>query len=155
MSGAAPAYRPSHLGVCVSNLDASRRFYCEGLGFSPAEGFELTSADLEGLGASLEVDGRVSLTSQFVTLGELKIELLAFREPAVGGRASERRNQRGLTHLSFYVDDVDAAARRLTQFGATVLEETRSNLGIEVVFLADPDGVRVELMAIPAPAGSG
>lgn len=153
MMEAAPAYRPSHLGLCVSDLESSRRFYCEGLGFSPVEGFELTSTQLEGLGASLEVDGPVSLTSQFVTLGDLKIELLAFREPATGGRASEHRNQLGLTHLSFYVDDVDAAARRLTQYGGTVLDETRSHLGIEVVFLADPDGVRVELMA-PAPAGS-
>jgi catechol 2,3-dioxygenase-like lactoylglutathione lyase family enzyme len=77
--------------------------------------------------------------------------------PGAGGRgsASEHRNQLGLTHLSFYVDDVDTAARRLTQYGGTVLDETRSHLGIEVVFLADPDGVRVELMAIPAPAGPG
>jgi catechol 2,3-dioxygenase-like lactoylglutathione lyase family enzyme len=155
MSGAAPAYRPSHLGLCVSDLDASRRFYCDGLGFSPAEGFELTSAELDGLADSLEVDGPVSLTSQFVTLGDLKVELLAFRDPAVGGQPSWRRNQRGLTHLSFYVDDVDAAARHLTQFGGTVLDETRSNLGVDVVFLADPDGVRVELMALaPSAAAS-
>lgn len=101
---------------------------------------------------ALEVDGPASLTSQFITLGELKIELLAFHEPPVDGRPSEHRNQRGLTHLSFIVDDVDAAARRLTGFGGTLLEQTRSNLEIDVVFLADPDGVRVELMGLPAPA---
>ena len=25
----------SHLGICVSDLDRSLRFYCEGLGFEP------------------------------------------------------------------------------------------------------------------------
>ena len=154
MSAGTP-YRPSHVGLCVSDLVASRRFYCEGLGFTPADGLELTSAALDGLPASLEVEGPVSLTSQFVTLGDLKIELLAFDEPAVAGQPSPRRNQRGLTHLSFWVDDVDASARHLTECGGTVLEDTRSNLGIDVVFLADPDGVRVELMALPASGAAG
>ena len=36
------------------------------------------------------------------------------------------------------------------EFGATVIEETRASPGIDLLFLADPDGVRVELMALPA-----
>jgi len=155
MSGAPGACRPSHVGLCVSDLDASRRFYCDGLGFDAVEGYDLTGAELPGLADSLEVDEPVSVTSQFITLGDLKIELLAFAEPTVSGQASARRNQRGLTHLSFYVDDVDTAARRLTDFGGTVLDATRSSLGVDVVFLADPDGVRIELMALPAPASAG
>ncbi len=27
----------SHFGICVSDLDRSLRFYCDGLGFAPAE----------------------------------------------------------------------------------------------------------------------
>jgi catechol 2,3-dioxygenase-like lactoylglutathione lyase family enzyme len=143
---AKPAARPSHLGICVSDLDASLRFYCDGLGFTPAGAFELSSTELEGLDGSLEVDGPATLTSQFVTLGDLKIELLAFRSPPPHGQPSMARNQRGLTHLSFLVDDVDAASQRLTRFGGTVVDGTRSKPGIDIVFLADPDGVRVELM---------
>jgi catechol 2,3-dioxygenase-like lactoylglutathione lyase family enzyme len=146
---APPAHEPSHLGLCVSDLDASRRFYCEGLGFTAAAGLELSSRDLVGLDGSLEVPGPATITSQFITLGELKIELLGFHEPASHGVPSQHRNQLGLTHLSFLVDDVDAAAARLTEFGGTILEDTRSNPGIDIVFLADPDGVRVELMGRP------
>src|SRR5471030_2364647 len=29
-----PAVRPSHLGLCVGNMERSLRFYCEGLGFT-------------------------------------------------------------------------------------------------------------------------
>jgi catechol 2,3-dioxygenase-like lactoylglutathione lyase family enzyme len=142
-----PAARPSHLGLCVAHLDASLRFYCDGLGFARAGTFELSSAELDGLDRSLEVDGPAVLTSQFITLGDLKIELLAFRDPPPRGEPSTVRNQRGLTHLSFLVDDVDQAAQRLTDFGGTIVDGTRSTPGIDIVFLADPDGVRVELMA--------
>ncbi len=150
MPDATPAHEPSHLGLCVSDLDASRRFYCNGLGFTASDGLELSSRDLTGLDGSLEVTGPATITSQFITLGDLKIELLGFRQPAPQGAPARHRNQLGLTHLSFFVDDVDAAAARLTEFGGTIVEGTRSNPGIDIVFLADPDGVRVELMGRPA-----
>jgi lactoylglutathione lyase len=143
-------YTPSHFGICVRDLDRSIRFFCEGLGFEPAEGFELDSTTAEGLERSLEVPGPVRIVSQFIQNDTMKIELLHFLEPGVGGSPSATRNQVGLTHLSFYVDDLDVATKRLVDCGATVVEGTRASPGIDLLFLADPDGVRVELMAIPA-----
>jgi catechol 2,3-dioxygenase-like lactoylglutathione lyase family enzyme len=142
----APAIEPSHLGICVSDVARSTRFYCDGLGFAAAEAYKLDSAQAEGLDRALEVPGPVNMVSQFITLDGMKIELLHFESPGVDGRPSSRRNQRGLTHLSFYVDDVDATAARLEEYGGTILTETRSNPGVELVFLTDPDGVRIELM---------
>jgi len=143
-------YRPSHVGLCVRDLERSLRFFCDGLGFERAESFELDSAAAEGLDRSLEVAGPVRIVSQFVQNDTMKIELLHFEEPGVGGTPSATRNQVGLTHLSFYVDDLDAATKHLVDHGATVIEETRASPGIDLLFLADPDGVRVELMALPA-----
>jgi lactoylglutathione lyase len=143
-------YRPSHFGICVRDLDRSIRFFCEGLGFEQAEGFELDSTTALGLERSLEVAGPVRIVSQFIQNDTMKIELLHFVEPGVGGSPSATRNQVGLTHLSFYVDDLDVATKHLVDCGATVVEGTRASPGIDLLFLADPDGVRVELMAIPA-----
>ncbi len=143
-------YRPSHVGLCVRDLERSLRFFCDGLGFERAEGFELDSAAAEGLERSLEVPGPVRIMSQFIQNDTMKIELLHFFEPGVGGVPSATRNQLGLTHLSFYVDDLHAATAHLVECGATVIEETRASPGIDLLFLADPDGVRVELMALPA-----
>jgi catechol 2,3-dioxygenase-like lactoylglutathione lyase family enzyme len=145
-------YRPSHFGICVRDLDRSLRFFCDGLGFEPAEGFELDSTAAAGLERSLEVPGPVRIMSQFIQNDTMKIELLHFFEPGVGGTPSATRNQVGMTHLSFYVDDLDAATEHLVDCGATVVEGTRASPGIDLLFLADPDGVRVELMAMPAPA---
>jgi glyoxylase I family protein len=142
--------RPSHVGLCVADLDRSLRFYCEGLGFEVAEGYDLDDSVVPGLDKSLEVPSPVTLRSQMITLDAMKIELLHYTSPGVDGVPSARRNQLGLTHLSFWVADVDKAAAALVACGGTILPDTRQAPGIELVFLADPDGVRVELMGDPA-----
>ena len=138
--------RPSHVGVCVSDLDAARRFWCDGLGFVPLHAFELDDTAVPGLAEALEVDGPVRMTSQLVRLGDLTVELIGWTDPPPTGSPSTSRGTLGLTHLSFTVADVDATAARLVEHGATVLEGTRQDVGIAVVFLAAPDGTRVELM---------
>jgi catechol 2,3-dioxygenase-like lactoylglutathione lyase family enzyme len=144
-----PIARCSHLGLCVGDLDRSLRFYCDGLGFERAETYDLDDGMLDGLGRALEVGRSVKLRSQMITNGDLKIELLHFHQPRAAGAASTARNQIGFTHLSFFVDDVDATAARLETFGGRLLDSTRARLGYEVVFVADPDGARVELMGRP------
>ena len=142
--------KPSHLGLCVADLEQSLRFYCDGLGFERAEGYDLDEQMLDGLERALEVSSPVKLRSQMIKNGDLKIELLHYTAPPTTGSPSTSRGQIGFTHLSFFVDDVDRVAARLATLGGTILADTRSQLGYEVVFVADPDGARVELMAPPA-----
>jgi len=137
----------SHIGLCVTDLQRSLRFYCEGLGFEKVLTYDLDDTMLPGLGSGLEVSSPVSVTSQFIELGGLKIELLGYTSPTPTGSPSSSRGTVGLTHMSFYVDDVDVAAARLVECGGTIIESTRVSLGIEIVFLSDPDGARVELMS--------
>ncbi len=85
--------------------------------------------------------------SQMITKGGLKIELLAFSSPLASGTPSESRGHRGLTHLTFVVDDVDTVAAHLVGCGGTILPATDVSVGVRLLFLADPDGTRVELMA--------
>ncbi|WP_436777825.1 VOC family protein [Yinghuangia sp. YIM S09857] len=143
------AYAVSHIGLCVSDLDRALRFYCEGLGFAPVIAYEIGNE----AAAALEVPGDVRLKSQMIAKGTLMVELLHYASPGTTGVPSAQRNQLGLTHLSFIVDDVDAAAERLVAFGGRVLPETRTSMktdesSAELVFLADPDGTRVELMKL-------
>ena len=145
-NAAAPEW--SHVGLCVSDLERAIRFYCEGLGCALAERYELDSSWVPGLAEALEVTPPAVIVSQMVTSGRLKIELLAWSSPKPEGAPSTRRNQLGLTHLSFHVDDVDRVAKRLVEHGATLLPDTRQAPGIDLVFLADPDGTRIELMAL-------
>jgi predicted enzyme related to lactoylglutathione lyase len=136
-------YEPSHFGICVSDLQHSMRFYCDGLGFTKMATYECG----DEFETSLEVSGPIRLTAQFIQKGGMVAELLYYQTPGVTGAPSQRRNQLGLTHLSFVVEDVDAAAMRLAEYGGRILPGTRvsTDAGIEIVFLEDPDGTRIEL----------
>lgn len=145
-----PSAGVSHVGLCVSDLDAALRFYCDGLGFERRDRHELSDEALPGLDRALEVDRPVTLVSQFIGLGSFTVELLWFAGRAASGRPATSRDELGLTHLSLWVDDIEAVAARVAECGGTVLASTRADLGIDVLFVADPDGGRVELMAIPS-----
>jgi catechol 2,3-dioxygenase-like lactoylglutathione lyase family enzyme len=129
----------------VRDLERSRRFYVDGLGFEEFARFEIDRQ-------IAEVDPPCDFTSFFIQKDGLRIELLDYRSPGVFGEPSNRRNHLGLTHLSFVVEDVDAAAIELESFGGTIIEGTRSGQHdadmVQIIFLADPDGTRVELMRL-------
>jgi catechol 2,3-dioxygenase-like lactoylglutathione lyase family enzyme len=140
----------SHVGICVSDLDRSLRFYCEGLGFEPAQAHTVGGE----FGRLMEVDD-VVLQSRFVHRDGVSLELLHFDSPGHSG-GSERRpmNQLGITHLSLRVDDLDHVAHVIESFGGRVVTSTRTTLGpsdnpLDFVYCTDPDGVRIELMHLP------
>jgi lactoylglutathione lyase len=140
-----PAF--SHFGICVSDLDRSLRFYCEALGFEKAESHAIGNE----FAALMDLED-VAMTSQFIRKGTTAMELLAFSQPApFGDRERRAVNQLGLTHLSFRVDDLEAAAAKVVELGGAIVESSRTTLDfggtpLHFVYCTDPDGVRVELM---------
>jgi lactoylglutathione lyase len=140
----------SHLGICVSDLERSLRFYREGLGFELVASHQVG----EEFGRLMELD-RVQLESRMVARDGVTIELLAFEHPPPGGeRGRQPMNQLGLTHLSLRVDDVDAVASDIERWGGEVVRTTRTSLDVgssrlDFVYCTDPDGVRIELMDLP------
>ena len=142
-----PSSKISHIGLCVSDLDAALGFYCEGLGFAAAEAYEV-GAQFAG---ALEVPSPSEVRSQMIVKDGLTIELLDWTTPPSEGSPSSARNQLGMTHLALTVHGLEEIAARLAALGGTVLEMTRTavDLGgasLQILFVADPDGNRVELM---------
>lgn len=144
----------SHVGLCVADLDAAVRFYVDGLGFELAERYDLDDSTVPGIDAALEVGAPVTLRSQMIRNGGMTVELLAYERPAPIGEPSTSRGRLGLTHLCFHVADVDAVAARLVGLGGAALPGTDTDVVVaRLLFVADPDGNRIELMGPPAPRG--
>lgn len=138
------SHKFSHIGLCVADVDRSIRFYTEALDFSLAETYDVGNE----VGRTMEIDN-VKLRSLFLRRNDgISIELLYFDRPdCFGPRERRAMNQYGFTHLSFWVDNLEAALARVRSAGGTVHEKTYADLGyIKLVFCTDPDGARVELM---------
>jgi catechol 2,3-dioxygenase-like lactoylglutathione lyase family enzyme len=136
----------SHSGMCVEDMAVSAAFYAV-LGFKPDRSHDFTrhSAWLAPL---TELPACKLLAEVVRDAKGNAIEFMKILEPKSFG-PKERRplNQYGLTHHCFMVDDIDSTALELSRQGGRVFPHTRGRHGdMEMLHLADPDGVRVELM---------
>jgi lactoylglutathione lyase len=131
----------NHVGQCVTDLDRSKRFYCDLLGFTPER--EINPPD-EASAQLLSLPAPIGMTAAYLVRDGLVLELLHF---AADGRTQPFRprtmNEPGLTHISLSVDDIDAVCARIPEFGGEVIES--SNIGA-AVFVRDPDGQLLELL---------
>jgi len=104
----------SHVGICVSDLERSVRFYCEGLGF------ELVQSHTVGreFGPLMEIDD-VVLQSRFIRRDGVSLELLHFDSPGHCGEPVRRpMNQLGLTTCRFEWPTSTPSRRSSTHWAA-------------------------------------
>ena len=135
----------THIGICVSDLARSLAFYRDVLGLR--EVGRLSTGDA-ATGTILEVAG-AKLELVYLERDGFRLELLHYPSPGhVGDGKRRAMNALGLTHLSFAVDDLDAAARAIEDAGGRVLPATRATFqsGNRGIFTLDPDGTRIELI---------
>jgi catechol 2,3-dioxygenase-like lactoylglutathione lyase family enzyme len=123
--------RIQHVGLVVSDLERSRRFYRDALGL-----------DEVPRPANFTFDGA------WFRFGEYELHLLS-EEHTTGGAGQPDAGPgatRGMTHhLAFEVDDLDAACVRLSAAGVQLAggPMPRGD-GVTQVFFLDPDGYVLE-----------
>lgn len=138
----------NHVGLCVTDLERSIRFYGEVLGFAEARRLAVPDAAASQL---LGVPAPVGLTAVYLTLGTNTLELLHFERSGNDPARPRSFTEPGLTHLSFTVEDLAAACEAVRTHGGEVLEDT--NTFDIAVLVRDPDGQLLELLALSAPVG--
>lgn len=132
----------NHIGQCVTDLDRSRRFYEDLLGFEHWRDLTLTDQPSDRL---LGLEAPLGCRVCYLRRDGFVLELIHFAEPA-HRHVPQRRamDQPGLTHLSISCD-IDAVRDRLAEYGGEVVSGT--DLGV-AVFVRDPDGQLVELLPL-------
>jgi catechol 2,3-dioxygenase-like lactoylglutathione lyase family enzyme len=142
-----------HVGFVVRDLDASLRFYCDGLGLVLRHRqlqHNAYTAQLVGYpDAALEI-AQLRLDEGEPPPSGHVLELIAYERPP-SGPADPERSTLGAGHLAFVVDDIFEMARRLEKLGAELINEPVQiaagiNAGGWTVYLHDPDGVTLELV---------
>jgi lactoylglutathione lyase len=131
----------SHTGQVVADLERSKRFYQEVFGFK--FWFEFQPPQEAAAKLSL-LKMPVGVTASYLTLDGFVIELIHYSVPGVlSAFRSRTMNEPGLTHISLYVDDIHAMAKKAVQYGGEIIEA--SDIGF-AIFIRDPDGQLLELL---------
>ena len=143
-----PIARVTHVGIGVSDLQRSLRFYRDLLGFTWEHELDVEGEPTDTL---LGLRG-TKLHAEYLTRDGVRIELLYFASPPAPPRPDRPMNQYGLTHLSFRVTDMDAVLDALRAAGERVLEETVIRFPewqSAACMILDPDGQLIELVQAP------
>jgi lactoylglutathione lyase len=147
----------NHIGICVSDLERSRRFYEDVLDFR--YWWELDVPD-EASGPLMQIPPPVGSKAVYLVNGRFVLELLHFAGAGIHPAPRRVMNDLGFTHLSVAVADISATVAKVRPFGGEVLEDT--DKGGRAIMLRDPDGQLIELTTFgframwpPWPEGAG
>lgn len=120
--------KAEHIGINVSDMDRSIKWYTEVLGLT--------------LRSRVRLNDTVELA--FLPLGDTELELVWRQGQVVDG------SEGVVNHLAFTVDDVAAVLAHLRTHGVKLLNEEPVHipaLGARIAFFHGPDGEKLELFA--------
>lgn len=115
-----------HTMVRVRDLDASLRFYCEGLGLKEVRRMENSAGRFT----------LVFLSADETPTSEIELTYNWDPEPEYG-------SSRNFGHLAFRVDDLYAVCGRLQAMGYTINRPPRDG---HMAFVRSPDLISIELL---------
>lgn len=137
-----------HVGITVTSLETSLRFWVDILGFDLIGRDDLQDRDFVRAVTGVE-DG--SITLAMLAKGPHVVELLEYKT-ALGRKAlAFQACDSGATHLGLLVKDVDslicvAASHGWVAFGPPQIVAKGPWAGRRVVYLKGPDNVLIELV---------
>ena len=137
-----------HIGIVVSDMERSFRFYRDLLGLTLVRMMEECG---EYIDTVLSLRNARVITAKFsADRGSTLIELLEFKSH--GREPSEEREVYaiGPSHVALTVDDLDAVYRQLLRAGVRFNNPPRPSPDgyAKVAFCRDPDGTLIELVEV-------
>jgi glyoxylase I family protein len=138
-----------HVGLTVSDLEASLRFWGDALGMQTVVRQERQGGYLEAI---VREPGAHVLQAQLeLQDGGARVELFQYVAPP-GERVDARPRDVGFAHVAVRCTDVDGLVERLVAaggeaFGDVIEVDAGVNRGARAVYVRDPDGHVVELFS--------
>jgi catechol 2,3-dioxygenase-like lactoylglutathione lyase family enzyme len=143
-----------HVGLTVSDLERSLRFYTDVLECTIVFQQEKRGGYLAAIVGYPDADVRMAHVQP--PGNSPRIELFEYRQPRSAPRDLEPRNV-GNAHVCFLVDDLPSLYERLVDQGVDTMSapveiDTGVNAGGYGLYLRDPDGIILELFQPPSPS---
>jgi catechol 2,3-dioxygenase-like lactoylglutathione lyase family enzyme len=134
-----------HTAISVSDLDQSIRFYRDLLGMILEWRIDHRRSEaLEKVVGMKGVDVSYAMLSGW---GE-RIELFQYHSPQGQPYPADKPQcDKGITHLAFEVNEIDALYERLVSYGVQFNSAPQViRQGVKVAYFRDPDGVTLEMV---------
>ena len=138
-----------HIGIQVRDVERSTRFYEENLGFERVERWSLSHPYVQRVvGYYPDVTLEIALLT--VPGSDLFLEILEYRG-VDGVPVDPATANPGTAHFCLLVEDLEGLYAELTAKGIQFVSEVQTptwgpNEGGRLVYMKDPDGIRVELV---------
>jgi catechol 2,3-dioxygenase-like lactoylglutathione lyase family enzyme len=138
-----------HMSFTVSDLNRSLAFYRDRLGMEVVVERDVQTGYMKDLMGFSPLHLRLV----FLRLGDTLLELIQYLNPK-GTAVDTTKNNPGIAHICFLVDDIHAAYEHLVSEGVRVQSEPVAitfgpNKGGFALYVFDPDGIPLELLQTP------
>jgi len=133
-----------HTMVRVTDIDASLKFYCDGLGLTELRRVENEKGrfTLVFLASPEDVD-RFGYKDFYPLPEGLPMIELTYNWPDENGVTEDYGSARNFGHLAYRVSDIYAACARFQDIGVTINRPPRDG---NMAFVRSPDGISIELL---------
>lgn len=134
-----------HTMIRISDIEASLRFFCDGLGLTEVRRIENDTGRFTLIFLASPDDLKRSGLNgdEYPLPSGLPMIELTYNWPAEDGSTEEYTDGRNFGHLAYRVDDVYAACERLQAMGITINRPPRDGY---MAFVRSPDGISIELL---------
>jgi catechol 2,3-dioxygenase-like lactoylglutathione lyase family enzyme len=129
-----PVIELNHYFVRAKDLEQSRRFYCDVLGFDvmPRPNFPFP-------GYWLGVNGKIQVHMGLHDVPNSELHYYGTTP------ASATDNSGSVDHIAFLATEPESFARRFEAIGLTARKRYRAEIQLFQMFVKDPDGLTIEL----------
>jgi lactoylglutathione lyase len=134
-----------HTMVRVSDIDASLKFYCDGLGLKQVRRVENEKGrfTLVFLASESDVQRSGLKGDEYPLPSGLPMIELTYNWPSENGESEAYGQARNFGHLAYRVDNIYEACQRLMDLGVTMNRPPRDG---NMAFVRSPDNISIELL---------
>ena len=133
------------IGLVVSDIDRSEKFYTEIVGMENSGGFELSKEWSAEAGMSDNRPFAVRTYRMNDNPAATTLKLAHFDKIDARPHPSGINKESGVNYLTFYYDDLEGVRERIAKAGIKIVGEVEGE-GYALVIIRDPDGIFIELV---------